>query len=46
MKDADLVRMANQITTFFEVYPKSEALDYPATRVELEMVEADGSLQP
>ena len=27
MKDADLVRMANQITTFFEVYPKSEALD-------------------
>jgi len=27
MKDVDLVRMANQITTFFEVYPKSEALD-------------------
>jgi formate dehydrogenase subunit delta len=27
MKDADLVRMANQITTFFEVYPKVEALD-------------------
>ena len=27
MKDADLVRMANQITTFFEIYPKSEAMD-------------------
>ena len=27
MKSADLIRMANQITDFFEVYPKSEALD-------------------
>ena len=27
MNSADLVRMANQITDFFEVYPKSEALD-------------------
>ena len=27
MKNADLVRMANQITDFFEPYPRSEALD-------------------
>lgn len=27
MKDADLIRMANQITQFFEIYPKSEAID-------------------
>jgi formate dehydrogenase subunit delta len=27
MKNADLIRMANQITDFFEVYPKTEALD-------------------
>ena len=28
MESADhLIRMANQITGFFEVYPKSEALD-------------------
>lgn len=27
MKSADLVRMANRITDFFEIYPKSEALD-------------------
>ena len=27
MHSADLVRMANQITDFFEIYPKSEALD-------------------
>ncbi len=27
MNSADLVRMANQITDFFEVYPKPEALD-------------------
>ncbi len=27
MKSADLVRMANQITDFFELYPKPEALD-------------------
>ena len=27
MKSADLIRMANQITAFFEVYPKSEALE-------------------
>jgi formate dehydrogenase subunit delta len=27
MKSADLIRMANQITDFFEIYPKSEALD-------------------
>jgi formate dehydrogenase subunit delta len=27
MKNADLIRMANQITDYFDVYPKSEALD-------------------
>ena len=27
MKSADLIRMANQIADFFEVYPKSETLD-------------------
>lgn len=27
MHSRDLVRMANQITDFFSVYPKSEALD-------------------
>jgi formate dehydrogenase subunit delta len=27
MQRADIVRMANQITDYFEVYPKSEALD-------------------
>ena len=27
MNSADLIRMANQITDFFEVYPKPEALD-------------------
>ena len=27
MKSADLVRMANQITDYYEVYPKAEALD-------------------
>lgn len=27
MESADLIRMANQITEYFEIYPKSEALD-------------------
>jgi formate dehydrogenase subunit delta len=27
MKSADLTRMANQITDYFEPYPKAEALD-------------------
>ena len=27
MERAQLIRMANQITRFFEVYPRSEALD-------------------
>ncbi len=27
MKSADLVRMANQITDYFELYPKPEAVD-------------------
>ena len=27
MKSDDLIRMANQISDFFEVYPKTEALD-------------------
>lgn len=27
MKNGDLIRMANQITDYFEVYPKPEALD-------------------
>lgn len=27
MKSSDLVRMANQITDYFSLYPKSEALD-------------------
>ena len=33
MKSAELIRMANQITCFFEVYPKSEALDGIAKHV-------------
>lgn len=27
MENTDLIRMANQITVYFEIYPKTEALD-------------------
>jgi formate dehydrogenase subunit delta len=33
MQSANLVRMANQITDFFELYPKAEALDGIAKQV-------------
>lgn len=33
MKNSDLVRMANQITDFFGVYPKPEALDGVAKHI-------------
>ena len=33
MESAHLIRMANQITNYFEVYPKSEALDGIAKHV-------------
>lgn len=35
MKNADLVRMANQIADFFAAYPKGEALDGIAKHVHL-----------
>ena len=27
MQNSDIVRMANQITTYFSIYPKAEAID-------------------
>ena len=33
MDNSDLVRMANQITAYFAVYPKGEALAITATMV-------------
>ena len=35
MNDRDLVRMANQITAFFEPYPKGEAIDGIAKHLHL-----------